>query len=75
MPNQILMQMLLSKLQAKNPQAYNLIAEAKNNGTNPMNMLQQVMKGSTPEQKEALIKQGEQYGVPKNILSQIQNMK
>lgn len=40
-----------------------------------MNMLQQVMKGSTPEQKEALIKQGEQYGVPKNILSQIQNMK
>ena len=59
----------------KNPQAYNLIAEARNNGTNPMNMLQQVMKGSTPEQKEALIKQAKQYNVPNEILSQIQNMK
>ena len=71
MANPMLMQMLLAQLQQKNPRAYNLIEQAKNNGTNPMNMLQQVMKGSTPEQKEALIKQG----VPKNILSQIQNMK
>ena len=65
----------MSRLQAKNPQAYNLIAEARNNGTNPMNMLQQVMKGSTPEQKEALIKQAKQYNVPNEILYQIQNMK
>ena len=65
----------MSRLQAKNPQAYNLLAEARNSGSNPMNILQQVMKGSTPEQKEALIKQAKQYNVPNEILSQIQNMK
>lgn len=42
---------------------------------NPQAMLQQLMGNATPEQKESLIKQAKQYGVPDNVLSQIQNMK
>lgn len=46
----------------------------QNNG-NPQIILQQILGNATPEQKEGLLKQAEGYGVPKNILSQIQNMK
>ena len=33
------------------------------------------MGNANPEQKQALIQQAKSYGVPENILSQIQNMK
>ena len=46
----------------------------QNNG-NPQDMIKQLMSNATPEQKENLFKQCKQYGVPDNILSQIQNMK
>lgn len=46
----------------------------QNNG-NPNAMLQQVMSSATPEQKQNLLRQAKNYGVPNNILSQIQNMK
>jgi hypothetical protein len=46
----------------------------KNNG-NPQAMIQQILKTATPEQKENLFKQCKNYGVPDNVISQIQNMK
>lgn len=49
--------------------------EAIQNNGNPQAMLQQIMSNATPEQKENLLKQAKGYGVPENILSQIQNMK
>jgi hypothetical protein len=45
------------------------------NNANPQAILQQMMSGATPEQKEKLFKQCKQYNVPDSILSQIQNMK
>ena len=45
------------------------------NNTNPQAIIQQMMSGATPEQKEALFKQCKQYNVPDSILSKIQNMK
>lgn len=42
---------------------------------NPQAIIQQMMGNATPEQRQGLIKQAKQYGVPDNILSQIQNMK
>lgn len=46
----------------------------QNNG-NPQSILQQIMGNATPEQKQDLLKQAQNYGAPKEILSQIQNMK
>lgn len=46
----------------------------QNNG-NPQAILQQMMGNATPEQKQSLLEQAKGYGVPDNILSQIQNMK
>lgn len=45
----------------------------QNNG-NPQAILQQIMGKATPEQKQNLFKQAQTYGVPNDVLSQIQNM-
>lgn len=42
---------------------------------NPQQMIQQVMSNATPEQREMVLKEAKQYGVPEQILSKIQNMK
>lgn len=42
---------------------------------NPQAMLQQIMSSATPDQKQNLLKQAKNYGVPSNVLAQIQNMK
>jgi len=42
---------------------------------NPQELLQQMMSGATPEQKQGLFKQAKQMGCPDNVLSKIQNMK
>lgn len=42
---------------------------------NPQSILQQILGNATPEQKQSLLKQAENYGAPKELLSKIQNMK
>lgn len=69
------MQMLMQRLQNKNPQGYQFINTAMQNGGNPNAILNQMMKNATPEQKQTLIQQAKNYGVPENYLKQIQNMK
>ena len=68
-------QMLMSQLQQKNPQGYQVIQSLMQNNGNPQAILQQLMGKATPEQKEALFKQAQNYGVPNEVLSQIQNLK
>lgn len=71
----MIMQMLMSKLQAKNPQGYQFINTAMQNGGDPNAILKQMLGNATPEQKQTLITQAKNYGVPESILKQIQNMK
>lgn len=71
----MVMQILMNRLQNKNPQAYQFVNQAMNNGGDPNAVLRQLMKGTTPEQKQNLITQAKNYGVPDNVLKQIQNMK
>lgn len=65
----------MSQLQSKNPQAYNLINQARSNGSNPEDLMKQMMGNATPQQMEQVLTQAKQYGVPDNVLNQIQNMK
>ena len=69
------MQMLMQRLQNKNPQGYQFINTAIQNGGNPNAILNQMMKNATPEQKQTLIQQAKNYGCPDSVLKQIQNMK
>ena len=71
----LLMQMVLKRLQTQNPQGYKMVSEAIQNNGNPQAMLQQLMSNSTNEQKQQLFKQAKGYGVPDELLSNLQNMK
>lgn len=70
-----ILSMLMGMLNARNPKMYQSINMAMNNGQNPQELLKQVMGNATPEQREGIIKQAGSMGCPKEILSQIQNMK
>lgn len=70
-----ILSMVMGMLQSKNPQMFQNISQAMNSGQNPQQLVKQVMGNMNTEQKEGLIKQAKQFGVPDNVLSQIQNMK
>ena len=61
-------------MKVKNPQGYQFITNLMQNNGNPNEMLNQAF-GQKPEIKQKVLNQASVYGCPKNILSQIQNMK
>lgn len=73
--NNPVISMLMSQLQGKNPQGYQMINNLMNNGGNPEAFLKQMVSKASPEQMEGLLKQAKSYGVPDNILTQLQKMK
>lgn len=52
---------------------YQVINQARQNNSNPMDMLKQVTSGYTPEQMNNLFARAKQMGVPDSVLNQIQN--
>lgn len=62
-------------MKVKNPQGYQTINALMQNNGDPQALVQQLIGNATPEQRESLLKQAKQYGVPEQILSKIQNMK
>ena len=70
-----LIQTLLNNLKVKNPQGHQVIQNLMQSNGNPQALLQQLMSNATPEQKESLLNQCKNYGVPNDILSKVQNMK
>ena len=73
-PN-IIMQSLMNQMQMKLPKGFQQVRELMQNNSNPEPIIKQLMSNATPEQKQNLLKQCKNYGVPNKILSQIQNMK
>jgi len=64
----------MSQLQARSPQGVQLIQKLMTSNSNPEQLMTQLMGNASPEQKQSLLKQAKQYGVPNNILAKIQNM-
>lgn len=52
-----------------------MISQMMNNGGNPQALVRQFMGRVTPQQMQGIMQQARQFGVPDNILSQLQNMK
>ena len=65
----------MHQLQARNPQAFQMINQARNSGTNPQEFIKQMMNGVTPEQMQNVLTQAKNMGVPDEILNRVQNMK
>lgn len=72
--NNPMLQMLMSQLQSKNPNGYSLLNQMMNSGGNPQQLLQQLVGKSSPQQLQGIMQQAKQFGVPDDILSQLQNM-
>lgn len=70
-----IVQMLMSRLQQKNPQGYNAINQAMQNNGNPKDIVEQMFKNATPEQRQSVLNQARSYGCPNDILSKLQNLK
>lgn len=64
----------MNQLQAKNPQGFQVLNQMMNNGGNPKQILQQMMGNTNSQQLQGIMQQAKQFGVPDNILSQLQNM-
>ena len=73
--NNPIMQTLLKQLETKNPKGFQSIQNMMASGGNPEALVKQVMGNMSSEQKENLLRQAKQYGVPNVILSRIQNIK
>lgn len=52
-----------------------MINQMMNNGGNPQVLIRQFINKATPQQIQGIMQQAKQFGVPDNILSQLQNMK
>lgn len=65
----------MGQLQTKNPQMASQIRQAMNNGTNPQQLMKQMMGNVDNQQMQQVMTQARNMGVPDNILKQMQNMK
>lgn len=74
-PQAMITQMLMQQLQTKNPQAFQLINQARNSGTDPQQFLKQIIGNSSPQDMQRVLQMGKQMGVPDDVLTQIQNMR
>ncbi len=65
----------MGQLQLKNPQMAGQINQAMNNGIDPQTLIKQMMNSMNNNQIKNALNQARQFGVPNNILQQIQNTK
>lgn len=63
----------MNQLKIKSPQAFQMINQAKNNGGNPIDLFKQVTNGYSTEQMNGLFTRAKQFGVPENVIEQLQN--
>ena len=70
-----IMNMMMQRLQKVNPQGYNMINQAMQNGGDPNALLKQVMGNASPEQRQQVLNTAKSYGCPNDVLSKLQNMK
>lgn len=65
----------MQQIQNQNPQAFQVVNQAINSGANPMQFMKQVMGNVSPQQMQDIMTQAKQFGVPDEVLQQIQNIK
>lgn len=65
----------MSNLEARDPRLAGQIKTMMTNGTDPKSVVKQMMGSQSPEQISNVLTMAKQYGVPDEILSQIQNNK
>ena len=70
-----IVQTMMNQMKVKMPQNFQTINALMQNKTNPQNLVNQIMSNISPEQKQNLLNQCKQYGMPNEMLAKLQNMK
>lgn len=65
----------MSNLEARDPRLAGQIKAMMTNGTDPKSVVKQMINNQSPEQISNVLSMARQYGVPNEILSQLQNNK
>lgn len=63
----------MQQLQSRNPQAFQKVNQAINSNMNPQDFLKQIMGNTSSQEMQNLMTQAKQFGVPDEVLKQIQN--
>ncbi len=61
------------QLKMRNPQKANQIQSLMTNNTNPMELIKEITKDKTPEQKESFYNYVKQFGFNNDVMEQLQN--
>ena len=75
MVQQTILNLMMSNLEARDPRLVGQIRTMMTNGTDPKAVAKQMMGNMTPEQTSNVLSMAKQYGVPDEVLSQLQNNK
>ena len=70
-----IIQTMMNQMKVKMPQNFQTINALMQNKTNPQNLVNQIFGSISPEQKQNLLNQCKQYGMPNEMLAKLQNMK
>lgn len=70
-----IIQTMMNQMKVKLPQNFQVAQNLMQNNGNPQGLVKQIFGNISPEQKQNLLNQCKSYGMPENILSQLQNMK
>ena len=62
-------------MKVKMPQNFQTINALMQKKNNPQDLVNQIFGSISPEQKQNLLSQCKQYGMPEHLLSKLQNMK
>ena len=73
MQNQM-MSMLMNQLKAKNPQMFQMVEQARQNKSNPIEIFRQITSDKTPEQMDSFYKRIEQMGFAPDVINQLKGI-
>ena len=70
-----IIQTMMSQMKVKMPRNFQVVQNLMQNKTNPQDLVNQIISNISPEQKQNLLNQCKQYGMPNEMLAKLQNMK
>jgi len=66
---------LMNRLKSTNPQMYNMILTASNNGASFKDLVKQKMKGTSDEDYQKVVQSAKTFGVPDEVLKELEGFK
>ena len=68
------MQMLMQQLKMRNPQMFQMVEQARQNQSNPIDLFKQITNKNTPEQMDQFYKRVEQMGFSPDVINQLKGI-